>query len=444
MLIAIGAIYLAYKRSPWVIAALAFAVPFAGYRDVGHTTLTVEKCLVVGAVLGMLLGGARILPQSRGARRIFIAGSLLLLTVALSSVYSTYHASVVREFFKQAEYLALFWCAAVFTERVERAQGFFIAGAVAATAIVSTVAVSQAIVGGAPSGIWVNGHPLPRVAAQLEGPNQLAGFLEAALPILWTLPMLTSSWRPLRAYVTSASSAALVLTQSRSGFLVAVLSYLALWRIHKDVARATAVATVLGAVVGFVVSAIWFIFSAHAIATGFQRVFMTVVPMTPGGVGTRGQLWPAAIELFRRHPLLGVGAGNFELLLPSVGLHGVHTHAGSLWLQTLAEQGVLGFLALIVWAVIAIRETFQARNTALGLAAFLAVASLLVHQLADDLFFFPKVAGLCWLLLGAGTSHLIADLGPRRNGRSTGVENADNVTVDASSPGTPRLTTPLS
>jgi O-antigen ligase len=169
----------------------------------------------------------------------------------------------------------------------------------------------------------------------------------------------------------------------------------------------------IGAALGLVISAAWFLLSAHASFTDIQRLFLFAVPGEPGGVGTRLQLWPAAIELFRLHPIFGVGAGNFELLLPTVGLHGIQTHASSLWLQTLAEQGLVGFGALLGFAYVAVRETFALRrDSALGLAAFLAISSLLVHQLVDDLFFFPKVAALCWLLLGIGTATMVGSARP--------------------------------
>jgi len=407
------ATYLGFRRSPWIAAMLAFAVPFAAYRDIAHTTITIEKCIVFGAAFGLLLGGAPLWPRSRGAQRILLAGAVLLLAIILSGANASYGWLVVRELFKQAEYLVLFWCAATFVERIDRSQTYFIVGVAAAAAIVSTLAVSQAVIGGAPSGVWVNGHPLPRVAGTLEGPNQLAGFLEAALPILWVWPMLIFAWKPLRNYVTGASSAALILTQSRAGIVIAALSYGVLWRLRPTTARASAVSMTIGAALGLVVSAAWFLFSAHASFGDIQRLFLFAVPGEPGGVGTRLQLWPAAIELFRLHPIFGVGAGNFELLLPTVGLHGIQTHASSLWLQTLAEQGIVGFGALLGFAYVAVRETFALRrDSALGLAAFLAISSLLVHQLVDDLFFFPKVAALCWLLLGIGTATAVGSARP--------------------------------
>ncbi len=161
--ITVVAAYVAWRRSAWIASALAFFVPFAAYRDVWHTTITIEKCLVFGAVLGLLVGGAPLVPQSRGARRILWVAVAMLVAISLSTLNAVYHGNAAREFFKQTEYLMLFWCAATFVERIPRAPLHFIYGAALSACIVSTLAVSEAILGGAPSGIWVNGHPVPRV-----------------------------------------------------------------------------------------------------------------------------------------------------------------------------------------------------------------------------------------------------------------------------------------
>ena len=397
--------YLAFRRSPGVAALVAFAVPFAFYRDVGQTTLTLEKCIVVGCVAGLLAGGAPLVPRSKSTQRILIVALFVLVAVALSASNALYPGEVVREFFKQVEYVALLWIAATLAERVARSPVYFAYGVCAAGAIVATYALLQAIIGGAPSGMWVNGHAVPRVAASLEGPNQLAGFLEATLPVLWVWPLIVAGWQPLRTYATATGTSALNLTQSRAGIVMAALCYALLWRARPNAARSAAAATLTGATLGVGISIAWFVLWAHASWSDVARLFLLDIPTTAGGVGTRAQLWPAANALFRRHPIVGVGAGNFGALLPTVGLHGIVNQAASLPLQTLAETGLVGFAALIAFAVVALRETFALRNTSpFALAAFLALVSLLAHQLVDDLFFFPKVASLCWLLLGYGTA----------------------------------------
>ncbi len=398
--------FLAFRGSPWIAAALAFCVPFAAYRDVAQTTLTLEKSIALGVAAGLLIGGAPPWPRSQGSRRIMLAGGIILVAIALSCIHAAYPLHVAREFFKQAEYLVLLWCAATFVERIPRAPMYFTAGVAASAAIVSTLAASQAVIGGAPSGIWINGHALPRVAGTLEGPNQLAGFLEAVFPVLWVWPLLAPTLAPLRSYATFVSSAALVMSQSRAGIIVAALAYAGLWRLQRTAAKMAVAPMACGAVVGLLITIAWFVLWAHAKWADLWHMFLLDIPgQQGGGVGTRAQLWPAAIKLFLKHPLLGVGAGNFELLLPTVGLNGLQTQAGSLALQTLAEQGIVGFTALVVFALVTLRETFVLRaNSPLALAAFLAFAALLAHQLVDDLFFFPKAAELCFLLIGAGSA----------------------------------------
>ncbi len=420
--IALATAVAAWRRRPWVAGALAFAIPFAAYRDIGHTTLTVEKALILGAVIGLLAGGAPVVPRSPAGRRVGGVALLLLATIALSAVHAVYLGNVVREFFKQAEYLALAWCALTLLERVPRASGWLVAGAGAGACIVAGLAIREAILGGAPSGIFINGYPVPRVAGPLEGPNQLAGYLEAALPILWVWPLTGAGLGPVRGLGTALGSAALVLTQSRAGLLVTALTYALLWRLRRDVARISAAATALGALAGFAISAAWFIFGAHAGEFGIQRLLSLLFWESGpgGGLGTRSQLWPAAIALFKRQPLVGVGAGNYEMLLPTVGLHGIQTHAGSLYLQTLAEQGIVGLVVLLVFAAFVLQTSFVRRANPLAMAAFLAWAGLLAHQVVDDLFFFPKVAGLCWLLLGAALADA-RPISPRVGGSAFGL-----------------------
>jgi O-antigen ligase len=400
-----GSAYLGARRSPWIAFVLAAAIPFAGYRDVAQTTLTVPKCVAFGCAMGLLLSGVNPWPSSLAARRVFAAGLALLIPIAVSAVAASSRLLAGREFFKQAEYLVFFWCAVACIERVGGSARYLTWGAIAATVVVASVALAQAWAGHAPSVVLVNGHAVPRVTGTLEGPNQLAGYFEAALPLLWVAPLVADGLAPLRRYGAGASVAALVLSQSRAGIIMSAVSYALLWRMRNAAARSSLIAVAGGAVLGVALVSFWLFAVAHARWADLERFVLLDVSAQAGGVGTRAQLWPAAIALFRHHPLTGVGAGNFALALPSVGVYGVGGGASSLWLQTLAEQGVIGFAALVAFAWIALRETYAARRiSALALAAFLASVSLLAHQLVDYLFFFPKVASMFWLLLGAGVA----------------------------------------
>ena len=132
-----------------------------------------------------------------------------------------------------------------------------------------------------------------------------------------------------------------------------------------------------------------------------------------GGVGNRSELWSAAWRMFRTHPLLGVGAGNFELELPYYGVFGVRTHANSWYLQSLAEGGLVLFAATIALVWTSIRAWLRRpaianlRRQSSWVAAALAVSvALALHQFVDDFVFYPKVGGAWFVLLGIAAAAL--------------------------------------
>ena len=401
--LAVVAFFVALRRPAWAMGLLAFAIPFAFYRDFMGTTLTIEKVVIVGVAIGLVARGAPLVPANPNVRRIMLAALGVLGTTILSGIGAAHLWPVAREALKFTEYIVMFWCAASLVIETRDDTRWLEGGVIAATIIVSLDAVSQAFFGGAPSGVWVNDQPLPRVAGPLEGPNQLAGYLETALPLLILSPlMLGRSFAALRGAAVAATMMALVLSQSRSGIAVAILGYGIAWLIDRRSARQALVPFIAGTVAGLAIALIWYWGATHDAMQTLTNLFRLVLPRNPGGVGTRNELWVAAWTLFLQHPITGVGAGNFEFLLPTVGLPNVQTHANSLWLQTLAEQGLVGFAALIVLVVVVLRECIASMARSwLCQAAFIATVCLLLHQVFDDLMFFPKIGLLWWLLLGA-------------------------------------------
>jgi O-antigen ligase len=102
-----------------------------------------------------------------------------------------------------------------------------------------------------------------------------------------------------------------------------------------------------------------------------------------------------------------VGAGNYELLLPTVGLKNIRTHSNSLYIQAWVEGGIPLLLATLglVYASIAtfVRDARSSPFIAGALAASIALA---LHQIVDYLVFYNKVGEWWWVILALGAAEL--------------------------------------
>jgi hypothetical protein len=151
-------------------------------------------------------------------------------------------------------------------------------------------------------------------------------------------------------------------------------------------------------------------------------------------VPSRPELWRAAVDLWRRHPVWGVGPDNFrraytEVLPSGARPFGVEPgaagderiHANSLYFETLADMGLVGTLAL-GWMMLSIgRVAWRAWRApshagASGAAWAVSVGTFFVHGLLDWFFEFTPTYGLFWLLLALLATTTTTTPGPPRSG----------------------------
>jgi O-antigen ligase len=126
---------------------------------------------------------------------------------------------------------------------------------------------------------------------------------------------------------------------------------------------------------------------------------------TSGGeVGLRTDIWGSALDIASQHPLFGVGGGNFPVAyseLPSTPafasqrrlLHGaqevVPPHAQSLYLNILAEDGMIGIVAFTLLAIAAVGTAYRASHVrdpqgrAIGLGLGVGLMVLAVHSVFE-------------------------------------------------------------
>jgi O-antigen ligase len=406
-----AAVLIATMRRPALgVAALVAVVPFAFYRELGPTTLTLSKIGLLGTLAGLLAGRRSFAVLRERTAAAFLACALLVTAAtALSLWHALYRAPALRETFKSVEYLLVF--VAVYAAWRADPDERMLRVALAVTLVaVSALALAQEFTG-APSGIWVMNYPVPRIAGPLEGPNQLAGYLGLGLSLV-TAFACTRRPLPVEFAALALGTAALVLTMSRAGIAASAAGIVLVVLLSPARAKRLVLGALGGgAVAGTAGLAVWGYAATHSTAGLWliERLASAAEAGDPGSVGTRSQLWRAAWTLWLRHPFFGIGAGNFEFELPLAGYPTLRTHANSLYLQALAEGGVPLFSAtLALVATSLVRFARGPFDDPLVLGALGASAGFALHQIVDLLVFYPKVGELWWIVLALGAARFDA------------------------------------
>lgn len=401
------AVAVATRRRPaYGVAALIALVPFAFYRDIGMTTITFPKVALLATVAGLVARrcDARALREPV-TRTLVLCATAVAAATALSIAQAAHPAAAVRETGKSIEYLLIFATVAIAarTDPDDTPVRF----AFAATSLVVSVLSILEVVTGAPSGFWMREHAIPRVAGPLEGPNQLSAYLSITLCVVAAFAIAR---KPLAAerFALPLGCAALALTISRAGVTTALVGLAVVALVTRGRSTRFVPAAVLAGIgAGVVLLAAWGVAladrgGAFALLGRFSTFGDT---LHGGGVGTRGELWSAALALWQDHPFFGIGAGNFERELGRVGLPDVRTHANSLYLQALVEGGIPLLLATVASAFAPIvrfaRGPFDRPFVVAALGASVALA---LHQIVDLLVFYTKVGDAWWILLALGAA----------------------------------------
>ena len=398
---AVAVALLTRRRPALGVAALLVLAPFDVARYAGPTTITTLKAGLVGMLVALAFSRPDFAAfRTAPVRAMLLAFTATLLAIALSAIHANYLSPVVREGFKDGEYIVLFLGAVTAFATDPDDRPFWRTLEIAVVLVCLSALAEYAV--GAHSGIALGGHSFPRIAGALEGPNQLAGYLDVAIPVLVARALVHRD-RVLGATIALAAVTD-VLTFSRAGIVGALLGVAAVLLILRPPGRAVLRFAAVVAVVGALGIAL-------ALRAGVPAGYFSLdqAPQVADHLANRSQLYRAAIALWRTSPLTGVGAGNYEFDLPQVGLTGIRTHANSIYLQSLAEGGIVGLLAtiaLFATAIVVLARSGVRRPLVVGaLGATVALAS---HQVFDDLFFFPKVASAYWLVVGVAVAEIAA------------------------------------
>jgi len=159
------------------------------------------------------------------------------------------------------------------------------------------------------------------------------------------------------------------------------------------------------------------VIAASAVTAAWRVKESDILAIKEGQVVFRFWTWRTGIHLFAQHPILGVGAGNYEVVSPAywndfeienfVGNNRMSYRVHNEYIETAAEQGVIGLAALSGLIMMALYEAGRiarsdTRREALphGLGLIAAVIGIAVDCIVNFDMQTPASALLFWVILG--------------------------------------------
>lgn len=274
-----------------------------------------------------------------------------------------------------------------------------------AAAIFSALfAIREVIFGGGPSLIL-------RGDGFTGGANSAARYFTIAFVFLVYLRNKTEKG-PFLSGALLSSLAVLVVgvvySVSRTGFLLLVAAIGMLLIQRSFTGRQQQLAFL--ATLAITITVIFFIPDLIFTLLRFDKMFQAV-QLGTDTVGLRYTLWDAGWQMWSDHPLAGVGIGQFPSHLPFYGkllkLKLQHLGAHNMYIQVLAETGIIGLILFAGLLSSALKSLWQAARLSNPVASSLAWTwfIVLVLLLLGGITKNDHFDKLLWLVLGIGVSY---------------------------------------
>lgn len=352
-------------RPRTVLYLMALAVPWGSldFISAGGLRLNSADILVGFLGLGWLLswplpgymGGPR--DRERGRIPLYLVLALLALigTMFLSMTVAISRADSLKEIAKWLEFivLILFGSQYLRTRRQIWTLVIFIIIAAMTQALFGYI---QAIFSLGPQS-FVRSFAL-RIYGTFDQPNPYAGYLNMALAVTLAITLLGRDWLTrIGAGIASAViGGAMALTQSRGGQVALLAALVCIILVGIPRVR---IWMRIGIIVLFVLAAglltgliPLYLFDQVARFMGLVKINLAEPNAQDFSTAERLAHWIAGINMYRDHPLLGVGIGNYPdvyshyyiaTFINSLG------HAHNYYINIAAETGTVGLVAYLLF-----------------------------------------------------------------------------------------------
>jgi len=413
LVLAVAVLFLASIRFKPLLLIVIFFLPFTLYlnwdfpiKDLG--TL-VRLCLFAGMLISHLIYKESIRQWLFSGRLTWAILGYLLIATLSATVFNRLTVDAERELMRLASYVCFYYAIAAWIKREEEFIVLF------KTLMVSTIMVAlfgfyQFLIGDY-SALYSALYPIQdellkippwsgRITSFLSHYNALAGYLNLIIPfcIGFALRAQDKVLRTLGLWCLAFAGVALLLTQSRGG-LLACMAILVLSAYFFATSRKAGIQRMA-------IASACAVLAALLVGLLFQRLSQIDDYTTV----SRLAVWAGAASVFAGSPLTGMGFGNLRAFMGGlVGLpEGWVGDAHNLYLELLAETGVLGFIAFAFLVITSLRMALAQRrlfqgdfDKVIGFAVFAAICGVLVHGVVDYLFHTtPQATALFFMVLG--------------------------------------------
>ena len=359
-----------------LIAGLVLSALGRLWRERSAAIAASAEGIEVGA-RGWLVAGRKKLAaawhQQRGAVVLFAGLIAYVGVIALSLAVASDRVSTIKEIIKWAEMLAVLAAGAALLRRPSEVR--LVVWAMIGAALV------EALIGYAQWAVSANAAQLAeggRVFGTFGQPNPYAGYLNLSLPLALAIALFG---RDARERWTAAGSAALLLgaealSASRGGLigLAAALVVIAAVGLRRE--RIAAIVVAAGALVVAL--------AAFTRLIPARLTYLVLHPLrldnispnaavTSANFSTMQRLayWIAGLRMFAAHPILGVGAGNYNAAYARYATNLADWpeplgHAHNYYINAAAETGLLGLVAFLVFASGALLVAWRATHPRSG------------------------------------------------------------------------------
>ncbi len=395
-------------RPQVALLLIVFGVPFSSLREInlGGVTVGATEGLIGLMLAAWIAREIALRPGRRRWPRWCILPALFIGSVSLSALNAVALPFLAKELLKWIEALGV--ALLVYHTVTPKQSRVIVAGVLLAGIAQAAIGAYQFFTQSGPEFFVLMGRFM-RAYGTFEQPNPFAGYLGLIAPLAWALgvsllskpPHSKLAWLGLIGF--GATAAAIGMSWSRGAWIAfgAALVVVNLFRSRRGALLLAALVAVF-ALIGLLGYFDLLPRSVVQRMTGFipfaavRDVRAVQVSDENYAILERLAHWQAALDMWRDHPWLGVGLGNYEAVyaqyaLPKWNLPLGHAH--NYYLNIAAETGLIGLLSYCTlwgaawWQMLRlVRSITKPYPRALALGALGMLTHVSVHNLLDNLW----------------------------------------------------------